>query len=187
MAKSKGNVITFGLSGKVGDLLVFRQRDGQTIVAKLAERSKKASEKQEAQRRLFQRATVYAKAAAGDPQLKDLYGAAAKKKKGITDYNVALADFCHAPDIETIDLSDYSGAAGDEIRVIVSDDFAVKSVHISISNADGSTVEEGYASQGLGNLWTYIATQNNESLDGDKIVVSASDIPGNITVESDEL
>jgi hypothetical protein len=58
MANSKGNVITFGLNGEIGDILVFRQRDGQTIVAKLAEQSKKVSEKQEAHRRLFQRATV---------------------------------------------------------------------------------------------------------------------------------
>jgi hypothetical protein len=186
MAKSKGNVITFGLSGKIGDFLVFRQKDGQTIVAKLAKPSKKASEKQEAHRKLFQRATVYAKAATEDPQLKKLYDAVVKKKKGVTAYNVAVADFCHAPDIETIDLSDYSGAVGDEIRVIVSDDFAVKSVHVSISNADGSMVEEGYASSGPGNRWTYIVIQNNESLDGDKIVVSASDIPGNITTDSYE-
>jgi hypothetical protein len=187
MAKSKGNVITFGLSGKVGDLLVFRQRDGQTIVAKLAESPKKSSEKQKEHRKLFQRATIYAKAAVEDPQLKGLYDAAAKKKKGITAYNVAVADFCHAPDIETVDLSDYTGMTGDEIRIIASDDFAVKSVHVSIKDVDGSTVEEGYASHGLGNLWTYIATQNNECLDGDKIVITASDIPGNITVEEETL
>jgi hypothetical protein len=35
MAKQKGNVVTFGLSGKAGDLIIFRQRDGQTIVAKV--------------------------------------------------------------------------------------------------------------------------------------------------------
>jgi hypothetical protein len=29
MAKQHGNVVTHGLSGKVGDLLVFRQRDGK--------------------------------------------------------------------------------------------------------------------------------------------------------------
>jgi hypothetical protein len=54
MAKSKNNVVTFGLSGKIGDLLVFRQRDGQTIVAKVPQQSGKVSEKQKMQRKRFQ-------------------------------------------------------------------------------------------------------------------------------------
>jgi hypothetical protein len=37
MAKQKGNVVTYGLSGKIGDLLVFRQKDDQTIVSKIPE------------------------------------------------------------------------------------------------------------------------------------------------------
>jgi hypothetical protein len=185
MAKSKNNVVTHGLSGKIGDLLIFRQRDGETIVAKKAEPSKKSSEKQVQQRRSFQQATVYAKAATADTELKDLYEAAAKKRKGITAYNVAVADFMSAPDIESIDLSGYKGQPDDVIRIIVSDNFAVKAVNVKICNADGSTVEEGYASHGLGNLWSYVAKQVNESLDGDKIIISATDIPGNITNEEE--
>lgn len=34
MAESKNNIVTHGLSGKVGDLLVFSQRNGKTIVSK---------------------------------------------------------------------------------------------------------------------------------------------------------
>jgi len=33
MAKSRNNVITHGLSGLIGDLLVFRQKGGKTIVS----------------------------------------------------------------------------------------------------------------------------------------------------------
>ena len=33
MAESKNNVITHGLSGKVGDLIVFRSRFGRTFVS----------------------------------------------------------------------------------------------------------------------------------------------------------
>jgi len=33
MAQSKNNIITHGLSGKVGDLIVFRSWNGKTIVA----------------------------------------------------------------------------------------------------------------------------------------------------------
>jgi hypothetical protein len=57
MATSTNNVLTYGLSGKIGDLLIFRQKDGKTIVAKVPEQSKTASEKQKEQRKRFQQAT----------------------------------------------------------------------------------------------------------------------------------
>ncbi|MDR1340484.1 MAG: hypothetical protein LBK58_10595 [Prevotellaceae bacterium] len=181
MVKQKGNVVTHGLSGKIGDLLVFRQRDGQTIVSKIPEQQKNASEKQVELRKRFQQATVYAKIAASTPGVKELYAEAAKKRRGMTAYSVAVADYFNAPDIDNVDLSEYAGAEGDEIRIIASDDFAVKSVHVQISNADGYTIEEGYAVNSIGDLWIYTATANNESPDGCKIVVSASDMPGNVT------
>ncbi|MDR1551916.1 MAG: hypothetical protein LBS69_00415 [Prevotellaceae bacterium] len=184
MAKQKGNVVTYGLSGKIGDLLIFRQRDGKTIVSKIPEQPKTASEKQSQQRKRFQQATIYARAAVAGSQTKELYDAAAKKKQGITAYNVAVADFFNAPNIEIVDLSAYTGAVGDEIRIIVTDDFAVKSVHVQINNVDGTLVEAGYATGNAGNIWIYAATQNNESLNGDKIVITASDLPGNITGET---
>jgi hypothetical protein len=183
MAKQKGNVVTHGLRGKVGGLLVFRQVDGETIVSKIPESSKNVTEGQKKHQKRFQQATIYGKSAVSDPQLKELYDAAAKKKKGLTAYNVAVADFLNAPDIENVDLSAYTGAAGDEIKIIASDDFAVKAVQVSISNVDGTLIEKGYASQSLGNLWIYHATQDNNNTDGDKIVITASDIPGNITTE----
>jgi hypothetical protein len=183
MAKSKNNVLTYGLSGKIGDLLVFRQRDGITIVSKMPEQQKAVSEKQKANRERFQQAAIYAKIAVEAAETKDLYSEQAKKRKGITAYNVAVADFFNAPDIDTVDLSAYTGAVGEQIRIIVSDDFAVKSVHVKINNADGFLVEEGYASRSAGNLWIYTATQNNESLDGDRILITASDLPGNIVAE----
>ena len=34
MAKSENNVLTHGMSGKIGDLLVFRNVNGKTIVSK---------------------------------------------------------------------------------------------------------------------------------------------------------
>jgi hypothetical protein len=184
MAKSTNNVLTHGLSGKIGDLLVFRQRDGKTIVTKVPEQSKTASDKQKEQRKRFQQATIYAKNAVEAAGTKEQYGESAKKKKGVTAYNVAVADFFNAPDIQTIDLSAYTGQVGDEIRVTVSDNFAVKAVHVQINNADGSLVEEGDAAHSAGNLWIYAATQPNESLDGDRIVITASDLPGNVTGET---
>jgi hypothetical protein len=103
MAQSKNNVLTHGLSGTI-DLLVFRQKDGKTIVAKRPDSSGKGSEKQQEQRNRFQQATIYAKNAVDTAGVQELYAGEAKKKKGITAYNVAVADFFNAPDIQTIDL-----------------------------------------------------------------------------------
>ena len=41
MAKQGYNVVTHGTSGKIGDLLVFRQRDGKTIISKIPQKRKK--------------------------------------------------------------------------------------------------------------------------------------------------
>jgi hypothetical protein len=185
MAKQKNNVVTYGLSGKIGDLLVFRQRDGKTIVSKVPEHSKTVTEKQAVHRKLFQSAVIYAKAAVTSPETGELYKTAAKKKKH--PFLVAVADFFNAPDIYQVDLNGYTGNVGDEIRVVVSDDFAVKSVYVQINNADGSLVEEGEAVKNAGDWWIYTATKNNENLEGDRIVIEASDLPGNVTRKEQEV
>ncbi len=59
MAKSSNNVVTHGLSGKIGDLLVFSQRDGKTIVSNKPRKSNKVSEGQKEQRKKFQRAQCF--------------------------------------------------------------------------------------------------------------------------------
>ncbi len=187
MAKSNNNVITHGLSGKIGDLLVFRQVRGKTVVSKMPQMPAKSSESQQAHHRRFQQGVLYGKAAVNDPATSGLYAerAAAQKR---TAFNVAVADFFNAPDIEHVDISDYTGQPGDIIRIRVHDDFMVKSVTVNIANADGSLVEEGEAQpDASGYVWTYTATQANESLDGDRIAISASDMPGNITRGEQEL
>jgi hypothetical protein len=150
------------------------------------QRTAAASEKQIEHRRRFQRATIYGKSVNADPQLKELYGQAAKK--GQTAYNIVVADMLQAPDIESIDLSGYTGKPGDIISVRVTDDFSVKEVTVTITNDDGSLVETGLAQpDAIDYLWTYTATQENENLAGDNIEITVSDMPGNIAVEEQSL
>ena len=177
MAKSKGNVVTHGLSGKIGDLLVFRQLKGKTVVSKIPVTSEKPTEKQAAQRQRFQQAVLYAKTAV---ETDERYRTVAKKK-GVMPINVAVADFFNAPDIAQIDLSDYKGHAGDLISIHVTDDFAVKSVQVEIINTSGTVIEKGDALQGPGTLWNYTVTNSVGNIKECKIVVTASDFPGNIT------
>jgi hypothetical protein len=185
MAKSKNNVVTYGLSGKIGNLLIFRQRNGQTVVSGIPKRSKELSEKQKQHHKHFQEAIIYAKTATADPDTKAAYQSSAPK--GLSAYNMAVADMLHAPDIESIDLSNYAGQPGDTIRIVAKDDFLVKNVHVSIINEDGSLVEDGNATPDASCLsWTFTATKKNENTTGDKIVITSSDLPGN-TAQSEQI
>lgn len=184
MAESKNNIVTHGLSGKVGDLLVFSQRNGKTIVSKAPkERTSELSDKQKAHKLRFQKAVLYAKGVLNDPLKKELYEAKADNSIGMSTYNVAVADLLNAPDIEEINLSGYAGNPGDIIKITVTDDFGVVAVNLKIENSDGTIVEQGAAINN-GAEWIYTATTLNPDLTGDKITVTASDAPANLTEES---
>ncbi|MCK0203249.1 hypothetical protein MWN41_09515 [Ornithobacterium rhinotracheale] len=186
MAKSKNNVITHGLSGKIGDLLVFSQRNGKTIVSKVPKKSNKVSDKQKEQTKKFQKAVLYAKNSLQNPSDKQEYELAASKEAGVSGYNIAVADLLNAPKIEKIDLTYYKGKKGDTIKVVATDDFKVVSVSVEIQNSDGTLVEQGEAiEQGL--EWVYIAKTNNTDLSGDKIIIRATDKPANMTEETKNL
>jgi hypothetical protein len=184
MAKQTGNVVTFRLSGKTGDQLLFRQADGKTVVSKIMQQPKNLSEKQREHQRLFKKTAIYGKAATAEEETKEIYAATAAKKKR-TPLIVAVTDCLNVPEIKSIDLSDFCGNQGDVIKVTTSDDVTVKSIHLSIINPDGSIVENGEAvADDSGHIWTYAAVANNDSFDGDKIVVTESDLSGNTVEET---
>jgi hypothetical protein len=186
MAKQKGNVVTHGLSGKVGGMLVFRQTATGTVVQSPPRKSGMESQAQRAHRKKFQRAVLYSGIVDTNPDMETAY--AAKAKKGQTARNMALADYMHAPDIQHVDVSGYHGEPGDVIRIEVTDDFAVVEVKVVITNLDGSIVEEGYAKpEDTGYEWTYTATAKNPDTKGDRIEVYASDTPGNIKEAGEDL
>jgi len=183
MAKVAKNLVLHGASGKLGGQLVVRQSGGKTILAQApGARSGEPSPAQKAQQQRFQEAVLYGKNRKSDPDYQ------ARAGEGLSAYNIAVADFLNAPDIDEIDVTDYQGAAGDTIRVRVSDDFAVQQVAVTIMNADGTLVEEGNAEQQENVLdWLYTATAANASLEGDKIIIRASDRPGNVEEGEQEL
>ena len=183
MARVDKNVVTQGLSGKVGTL-VFRQRDGKTIATvAVDEWTHEGTPAQHVRRTKFQRAVLYGQTVNADPAAKETYKAAAEP--GQSAYNVALADFMNAPDISEIDVSGYTGLPGQRIRIQVTDDFKVRSVALKIENEDGTLVEEGNAEldEATGIDWLYTTTAENTSLINDKITITAMDIPDNLSVE----
>jgi len=186
--KQKNNRVMRGASGALGDELVFRQRAGKTVISvPPLPRLDNPTEDQKAVRIKFEAATRYAKTAIEDADLKAAY--AAKAKRGVSAYNVALTDFFKAPVVTEIDISNYSGSPGDTIRIFATDDFKVQAVQVSILNAAGTVVEEGAAiaaPEGK-DFWIYTATTANAAPAGGKVSVQASDLPGNVTTKEQAL
>ncbi|MGV8134119.1 MAG: hypothetical protein AB2L20_02805 [Mangrovibacterium sp.] len=188
MGESKKNLATDGLMGQVGNFVFRRRRvDGKIFVSRHpGEQEAEPTEAQLSVREKFQQAAIYGRAAVSNPETKAEYAAAAKP--GQSAYNVAVADFFRAPDIEEVDLSAYAGQVGDVIRIKATDNFKVQQVKVRIENADASLIEEGQAAADAdGRSWTYTATAVNESLTGDKITVTATDRPQNVTREEQVL
>lgn len=187
MAEVKNNIVTQGVSGMLGDMIVFRQVNGKTIMAVKPKQSDKKSEKQLARQEHFQSAVIYGKSSAANPALKAEYGSGVNEKLN-SPYMVAVADFLNAPSIQEVNLKEYTGNVGDRITIRVTDDFKVAEVKVAIHNPDGTLVEEGNAVQALAGFdWTYTATVKNVSLDGDRITITAYDMPGNETTEEKSL
>jgi hypothetical protein len=180
MAKQNYNVVMHGMSGTIGDLVVFKQRNGKTIASKVSRNSKVSSDRQLAVREKFLKAVAYAKVCLNDPDRKVLYEQRATGD--ITSFNLAIADFFTAPVIAEINVSGYSGAAGEKIQVQATDDTKVTGLRVSIYAADGTLIEEGAALlDDVTAQWLYTATQDNSTLAGSKIIAKATDLPGNIT------
>ena len=181
MASTENNYVTHGLRGQVGELFVFKTVNGKTIVTAPPRKSRhEPTEKQLKQQDLFQEAVIYGKTVMVTPELSAIYKTAVPE--GGSVYQVALADFLKAPKIKEVDVSEYVGDPGNTIRIRAIDDFMVKKVVVTITNEDGSLVEEGEAvKQENGLDWLFTATVKNDSLTGNKIVIRAMDLPGNIT------
>lgn len=185
MAKVKNNIVTEGLSGKLGDRIVFRQKAGNTIVAVAPQEYAERTEAQKKHAQKFRAASHYAAKTLKDPDTKAAY--AARAKKGQTAHNVAVADFLQAPDISEINLSQYQGKKGDTIRVRVSDDYMVAEVRVAIYNAEGTLLEEGNATPEENDMdWTYTTQKASTEVSGNQLIVSAYDLPGN-SVEKTEI
>ncbi|WP_207425062.1 hypothetical protein [Pedobacter sp. SYSU D00535] len=181
MAKSKNNILTHGLSGLVGDLVVFRQRNGATIVANKPKQSTvPLSPEQILARKRFRSASAYAKAVVDDAAKSAIYQTSLKRGSSI--YVMAVTDYLTPPEIDDINLLGYSGNIGQQIILNALDDFTVTSVRVEIKNADGTVLEEGAAAQVGGSLqWIYTATKKNNTLPGSTIKITATDVPGNQT------
>jgi len=185
MAKVKLNPILEQIRGRVGDL-VFRRYEDEVVISQTPDFSGVTpSEAQLAHRERFRRAALYGKMVMADPEAKAVYVAAAERK-GKPVFSLTLADFFNAPSIEEVDVSAYSGQAGDKIGVEASDDLDVQRVEVAVVDSEGAVLEEGEATRD-GLRWTYTAQADVASGTTVRIEERAYDRPGGVGEESSEV
>lgn len=92
MARIRSNIITKGLSGQIGQQIVFKQYGKKTVVSRFPDMSKiKPSKLQKKERSRFAEAVVYAQSINNDPVKKAVYSK--KVKKGQSVFNFAIKEF----------------------------------------------------------------------------------------------
>ena len=180
MAKVKGNILLDGLSGKLGESLVFRQVGGKTILAKAPDMShRELSPAQRKHLNKFQRAKEYACKLKDKLELKAVYQTRACGNKAA--YHVAIGDYMNSPKIEHIDASSYHGRMGDVIKIRATDDFQVTRIQMCILDPNGSLIEAGEAIQQANMIdWIYTDTGASACVNGSPVKATAMDRPDNV-------
>lgn len=134
MAKVRRNVLLGDVTGRIGEVVLKRSRGGQQILCRKPTFEHRVfSRAQRAHQKRFREAAAYAKAAC---QREPIYAEQAKKTHPPA-YNIALAGYMRPPQVNAIDLSGYTGKAGEAIRVQATDDVMVKRVTATIADASG--------------------------------------------------
>lgn len=176
MAKVANNIFVRGLSGSLGEQFVIKRvRSGRTIIGNSPTfyANRVFSEAQQDVHERFREATLYAR----DAKSQAVY---VNKAAGthLTSYNVAVADWFHAPKIIEIDAQNWHGAEGETIRVKAVDDVQVTQVNVVITDNAGTVIEQGAAVQAEGGWWNYTTTVTDAN--ASRIMVTARDLPGNV-------
>jgi hypothetical protein len=179
MAKSKNNLLTKGLSGMIGKQIVFRTWNGKTFISVAPKKPKKQSPIQKENRTKFKRATIFAKNMMNDPVKKAKYKEIAKKLQLPNAYTAAITDYMRNPEIEALNLSNYSGKADEEIKVTASKkDFEIQEVEVIIVDKNGEAIEEGKAKKGFATEWIYKTSNTIGETGG--FLIRVRDSAGNI-------
>jgi hypothetical protein len=174
MAKVKLNPVLQKIQGKFGDIVFKRHNQNVVMSRKSDGGDKPPTEAQVAQRRKFLLATRYAKSVLNDSEKKAFYESAAKSS-GTPVYALAVGDYLKSPVVDEIDLSGYTGKAGETIRIQAHDDFEVTGVEVAITDSNGAVLEQGAAVSATDTLeWTYVTT--TELPDGTQVSVTATAI-----------
>jgi hypothetical protein len=188
MAIIKDNILTEGLSGMIGNVIVFRQLRGKTIIANRPSRPRFQSELQRENRLRFREASAFAKQAMQDPETKERYRIKARKLKLPNAYTAALTDYMRKPAATVVK---YKGGSGGSITIMAAKKgFSIASVTVTTMTTQGIPLATRTAAlkDWRKHEWTLRLTPDlwpeNNAGSGEcvsRIMVTATDHTGNTT------
>jgi hypothetical protein len=163
----------------VGGLVYVHRADGTVIVRRAPRSHAPFTAAQKASQSRFAKAVRWLREIKTVPELYAPYRVAARiSRKRACD--IAMADFMHPPEVRDVDVSEFTGNAGQIIRVCALDDVAVGSVTVVLKDLNDSAIESGAAiPDPNGTLWTYVTQTRCAGIDAVAVEVTAVDRPGN--------
>lgn len=168
------------ISGTIGNLVFYRDSNGQLIAQRKGERTAPPSEKQLAQNDRFKLAAAYGNLVKTDPALSAEYRLLCRGR--MRPYHAALRDFLSPPAVTSIDLQAFTGQPGQLIRIIATDDTRVTSVEVLIRHATTSAIlEQGAAGLSVNaDEWLYATSTVIPRGTAILVEATAADRPGNL-------
>jgi hypothetical protein len=175
MAQVILNCSITGLRGRIGDI-VYRRYGAKTFASRRPRKSRAvATTAQVAQQARFRGASDYAAAVTANPERAAVYQHYAARAK-CPLRAIAMRDYLRAPVIKHIDVTEYTGRAGDRIDIEARDDTQVVAVHVVLRTRAGVMIEEGAAEVYVG--WRYI-TKTRVARRTVIVEATATDLAGN--------
>jgi hypothetical protein len=183
MAQIRSNPIMTGASGMLGDIVVYRQYKGKTLMCNRPEKRTAITPHQQKMKSRFLEAVAFAKKMIADPATKALYQPG-PESKFTSAYAAALADYLKRPVIDDVDVSNYHGNEGDVIVVKASDIARTLTVSVSIVGSNGEIIDQGEALPNAFNPdYVFRTSKRNDLLKGSTIQIMVKDKPGNMVTK----
>ena len=177
------------LSGDVAGFVYRQQSDGSVVVAKrtLPDPNREFSEAQTEQMQKFKEASARYRRLLQDENTHAAYKKllAERGSKGRLRALV-IGDILKAPEVSTIDLTNYQGEVGNTIRVIAEDSVGISGLSLSIFDVTDTQVIESAEMPMNGQIngtveWMYTTTANVTAGHQLEIRVTAHDLAGNMS------
>jgi hypothetical protein len=181
MAKPVSNASAGKLKGRIGGLVHY-ELNGKPFVRSVPHRQAPPTSAEEDNQHRFRAASKFGHSTLTDPKQKARYSEAAAKS-GSTAYNVAVSDFMHSPVITEVELTGYTGRAGQFIRIRAEEKkIGAAAVNVVIADRTQAVLEQGAAYvENDGVTWWYTAQQEIPPDQSLWITVTAVDQPGHRT------
>lgn len=169
-----------GARGMLGNVVVYRQFRGQTLLCNRPEKRNTITPHQQRMKTRFLEAVAFAKKQIADPVTKALYQPG-PESRFTSAYAAALADYLKRPVIDDVDVSNYKGKEGDAIVVKATDVAQTLTVMVTVVDTNNSVVEQGEAIPTLFTQgYVFKANKRHDLIKGCTMLITVRDRPGNV-------